>query len=44
MTSIGASLLQRHGVSHVVNLIGGYGEWLRAGYPTAQPEAEGSEK
>ena len=33
--SLGASILQRFGYSSVVNLLGGMGAWIKAGYPAA---------
>jgi hydroxyacylglutathione hydrolase len=36
-SSIGASLLRAHGVENVVNLIGGIGDWRKAGFDTVKP-------
>ena len=33
-SAIGASILQARGVENVINLSGGFGDWLKAGYPT----------
>jgi len=33
-SAIGASLLKRHGVEQVINLAGGFNDWLKAQYPT----------
>jgi hydroxyacylglutathione hydrolase len=35
-SAIGASLLRAHGVDRVINLVGGIGEWRKAGLPTVQ--------
>jgi hydroxyacylglutathione hydrolase len=39
-SSIGASLLAADGADRVINLVGGIGEWRKAGFPTAT-EVEG---
>lgn len=37
-SSIGASILKARGVEQVINLVGGMGEWLKAGLPTTDKE------
>ena len=36
-SAIGASLLRARGIENVVNLIGGIGDWRKAGFPTVRP-------
>jgi hydroxyacylglutathione hydrolase len=38
-SAIGASLLQAHGFTNVVNLVDGYVGWVGAGHPVIRPEA-----
>jgi len=38
--SIGASILQKHGFSHVINLLGGTIGWKAANYPLIKDEEE----
>lgn len=40
-SSIGASILKAHGFEDVVNLVGGFGEWSRAGNPVERPRTNG---
>jgi len=37
-SSIAASLLQQHGIEHVINLAGGYGRWSNEGLPVTRPD------
>ncbi len=39
---IAASLLQRAGFTHVVDLIGGFDAWQSAGLPISKPETTGA--
>ncbi len=41
-SAIAASVLQAAGMTNVVNLVGGYAEWVRRGLPVEVPEAEGA--
>lgn len=36
-SAIAASVLRAHGVRDVINLVGGYGAWQRAGHPVERP-------
>ena len=42
-SAIAASLLQARGRTNVVNLLGGYAAWTRAGHPTTRDGAEPAE-
>lgn len=41
-SAIAASVLQAAGMTNVVNLVGGYAEWVQRGLPVEVPEAEGA--
>ncbi|MCZ6756489.1 MAG: rhodanese-like domain-containing protein, partial [Gemmatimonadetes bacterium] len=41
-SAIAASVLQAAGMTNVVNLVGGYAEWVVRGLPVEMPEAEGA--
>ena len=41
-SAIAASVLQAAGMTNVVNLVGGYAEWVLRGLPVEVPEAEGA--
>ena len=43
-SSIGASLLQARGVEQVINLIGGIGDWSKAGLPTVELRRDGYDR
>lgn len=40
-SAIGASLLQAHGFTNVVNMVDGYAGWTAAGHPVTRPEGAG---
>jgi hydroxyacylglutathione hydrolase len=39
-SAIAASVLQAHGLTNVVNMVGGYGAWTQAGLPVTRDDAE----